>query len=174
MSWVISAERYRGVAMHPRWAAAASERPGPGGREAASAQRCSLRLRRPGGPLRLPKLFPSPVFSFFPPILRTPSWSPDRLHSPANNSVWFLYNSNFTRYNEEDTAMNMYRELRGDIMNADGKMPPSLPAPFPRWFQKKASRMPFFGAELIPNIWYTNLASLEETNFSRVIQLKDF
>lgn len=72
-------------------------------------------------------------FCFFssisPPKLLTLRWSPDPYHSPANNSIYLLYNSHFMRHNATYTAMNMHRELRGD-MNVFGKMPPSLPVPF--------------------------------------------
>lgn len=77
------------------------------------------------------------------------------------------------RYNATYRAMNMHRELRGD-MDAYGKMPPSLTCPFPSLVRIKGIPDAFCGTELIPNIWYTNLASLKEINFSRVIQLKDF
>lgn len=59
------------------------------------------------------------------------------------------------RYNATYTAMNIHRELRGD-MNAYGKMSPSLPVPFLSYFEQKASPDAFCGTELIPNIWYTN------------------
>lgn len=56
------------------------------------------------------------------------------------------------------------REL-GVRTSAYGEMPPSLPVPFLSYLEEKGVPDAFCDTELIPNIWYTNLASLKQINF---------